>query len=415
MYIQRKIHPEIRKHIVRKEYTIITGPRQSGKTTLLRAIFNEMKEEGLPVHFLTFEDRDILSGINRHPEEIFSFAPRPVKSSNANGDTGKIRYLFIDEVQYADDPSNFLKYLFDEYQENLKIIASGSSAFYIDRKFTDSLAGRKRIFELQTLSFEEWLQFRKMNDLTEELELIRKLEKYQSTRSRELMESLNEYLIYGGYPEVVLEKEEEEKINLLKEIKNSFLKRDIDESGVKDTDKFYIFLNLLASQAGNLVNRNELSNTIGVDNKTIDKYLYVLQKCFHLDLVRPFYSNIRKELTKMPKVYFKDPGLRNIALNRFYDFSSRDDQGAILENYIYKRLTGFYDKDNIKFWRTADKKEIDFVISTSFREGIAYEVKMNCRPGKTTSEKSFSESYPDYPLKIVSYHIDSDCLWIMKL
>jgi predicted AAA+ superfamily ATPase len=415
MYIQRKIHAEIRKHIARKEYTIITGPRQSGKTTLLRAIFNEMKDEGHPVHFLTFEDRDILSAINKHPEEIFSFTPRPVKITNATGDIGKIRYLFIDEVQYVDDPSNFLKYLFDEYQENLKIIATGSSAFYIDRKFTDSLAGRKRIFELQTLSFEEWLQFKKMNDLAGELELIRKQEKYQSTRFRELMECLDEYMIYGGYPEVVLENEEDEKINLLKEIKNSFLKRDIDESGVADTDKFYIFITLLAAQAGNLVNRNELANTVGVDNKTIDKYLYVLQKCFHIDLVRPFYSNLRKELTRMPKVYFKDPGLRNIALNRFYNFSSRDDQGAILENYIHSRLSELYDQDNIKFWRTVDKKEIDFVITTSFKKGKAYEVKMNCRPGKTTSEKSFSVAYPDYPLKIVSYHIDPDCLWVMKL
>ena len=180
MYIQRKIHPEIRKHISRKEYTIITGPRQSGKTTLLRAIYNEMEDEGHPVHFLTCEDRDILSAINRHPEEIFSFTPRPANITNATGNTDKIRYLFIDEVQYVDDPSNFLKYLFDEYQENLKIIVTGSSAFYIDRKFTDSLAGRKRIFELQTLSFEEWLQFRKRIDLARELELIRKQEKYQS-------------------------------------------------------------------------------------------------------------------------------------------------------------------------------------------------------------------------------------------
>jgi len=415
MYIQREIHPEIRNHITRKEYTIITGPRQCGKTTLLRAIMNEMMEEGQLVHFLTFEDRDILSAINRHPEEIFSFTPRPAQITNTTRDTDKIHYLFIDEVQYADDPSNFLKYLYDEYREKLKIIATGSSAFYLDKKFTDSLSGRKRIFELQTLSFEEWLQFKKMNDLAGELELIRKQKKYHSTRFRELMEFLDEYMIFGGYPEVVLEKEEEEKINLLKEIKNSFLKRDIDESGVTNTDKFYIFLTLLAAQAGNLVNRNELSNTIGVDNKTIDKYLYVMQKCFHIELVRPFYSNLRKELTRMPKIYFKDPGLRNIALNRFYNFSSREDKGALLENYFYKRLTGLYDKDNINFWRTTDKKEIDFVITTSFRNGIAFEVKMNCRSGKSTSEKSFSEVYPEYPLKIVSYHIDPDCLWILKL
>ena len=96
MYIQREIHPEIRNHITRKEYTIITGPRQCGKTTLLRAIMNEMKEEGQLVHFLTFEDRDILSAINRHPEEIFSFTPRPAQITNTTRGTDKIHYLFID-------------------------------------------------------------------------------------------------------------------------------------------------------------------------------------------------------------------------------------------------------------------------------------------------------------------------------
>ena len=171
----------------------------------------------------------------------------------------------------------------------------------------------------------------------------------------------------------------------------------------------------LFCQTGNLVNRNELANTIGIDNKTIGKYLYVLQNCFHIALVKPFYSNLRKELTKMPKVYFKDPGMRNMALNRFFDFRSRDDKGAMLENYVYKRLSLLYDADNIRFWRTTEKSEIDFALTTSYRQGFAFEVKMNCRGGKTTSRNKFIENYPDYHLETLSYEADPGCRWILNL
>jgi uncharacterized protein len=415
MYIQRKIHQEIKKHLSRKEYTIITGPRQCGKTSLIKAIYKELQDENKQVAYITFEDQDILSAINTHPEEVFSYAMRPERSLNFNEPGNQRVYLFIDEIQYAVNPSNFLKYLFDVYGENLKIIATGSSAFYIDDKFKDSLAGRKRVFELQTLSFDEWLQFANFEHLLPELEKIRLQKEYLSPANRELTDQFNGYLIFGGYPEVALEKDINERILLLKELKNAFLKKDIDEAGIISHDKFYMLLTLLAGQTGNLVNRNELANTIGVDNKTIDNYLYVLQNSFHIELVKPFYSNIRKELIKMPKVYFKDTGMRNSALNRFYDFKDREDKWQLLKNYVYKRLTNLYDKDNIKFWRTADKKEIDFVVTTSFNEGLAYEVKMNCRNLNSTSKKKFVENYHGYRFQAVSYHINNECLWILKL
>jgi predicted AAA+ superfamily ATPase len=415
MYIQRTIHDRVKNHLKRKEYTIITGPRQCGKTSLMLALFEELQNSGESVSFITFEDRDILTAINNHPEEVFSFSRRPEKPRNLKELVKHPHFLFIDEMQNASDPSNFLKYLYDVYGENLKIVATGSSAFYIDRKFTDSLAGRKRVFELKTLSFKEYLKFKEKTVFYKEMDLIRKQAGYVSSHMRELMGEFNNYLVYGGYPEVVLEENNGEKINLLKEIKNSFLKRDVDESGISNPDKFYNLLALLAGQAGNLVNRNELSNTIGVDHKTTDKYLYVLQNCFHLDLVKPFYSNLRKELTKMPKIYFKDFGLRNMALNRFFEFRSREDQGALLENYIYLRLIELYDTEQINFWRISENKEIDFIVTTSFGEGVAYEAKMKCKSVKKSASKSFLEHYPNYPVKIISFESDSECKWVLSL
>jgi uncharacterized protein len=415
MYIRRNIHQIINTHLNRKEYTIITGPRQCGKTSLIKAIYKELHDEVKQIAYLTFEDQDILAAINTHPEEVFSYAIRPGKSLNNTVANNQRVYLFIDEIQYAANPSNFLKYLYDVYGENLKIIATGSSAFYIDNRFKDSLAGRKRVFELQTLSFDEWLQFAGVAHLLPELEKVRLQQEYLSSVKRELIDQFNDYLVFGGYPEVALEKNKNERILLLKELKNAFLKKDIEEAGISYHDKFYMLLTLLAGQTGNLVNRNELANTIGVDNKTVDKYLNVLQNSFHIELVKPFYSNIRKELTKMPKIYFKDTGMRNSALNRFFDFKNREDQGQLLENYVYNRLTNIYDKDSIRFWRTTDNKEIDFIVTDSFNEGMAYEVKMNFRNFNLASKKKFAANYPDYRFQAVSYDTYNECLWVLKV
>ncbi len=411
MYIYRNLHKQIKDHLKRKEYSIITGPRQCGKTTLIKALAEQLVDENEIVSYVSFEDPMILSAINKHPEEIFSFAVRPAKNSKDN----KRIFLFIDEVQYAENPSNFLKYLYDAYEERLKIIATGSSAFYIDSKYKDSLSGRKRIFELQTLDFDEWLLFNGLTTLKNEIEIIRSQPDYFSTVSNELLDNFNEFLIYGGYPGVVLENDIQEKKNMLNEIRNSFLKRDIQESGVSNLSKFYNLLSIIAHQSGSLVNRNELANTIGLDNKTIEKYLFILQKSFHINLVRPFYSNIRKEITKMPKLYFKDTGMINVILNSFYDFNIREDKGALFESYIYKRLSNIYDSENIRYWRTVDNKEVDFVITTSFNKGIAYEAKVSCRSLKKNVLDKFSLAYPNYPVSVVSYNISENCKWVFKI
>jgi uncharacterized protein len=415
MYIQRRIHQAIENHLGKKEYTIITGARQTGKTSLLQAFFEEFKNRDAVVNYLSFEDRDILSACNNHPEEIFTFTPRPEKPRQAVGEKKVPYYLLIDEIQYVNDPSNFLKYLYDTYGENLKIVATGSSAFYMDYRFKDSLAGRKRLFELKTLDFGEFLIFKNASHLITELERIQSQQDYISTSHKKLLDMLDEYMVFGGYPAVVLEKDHGEKINRLKDLKNSFLKRDIDESGIVHQDKFYNLLAILAGQTGNLVNRNELSNTIELDNKTIEKYLLVLQQCFHIALIKPFYSNLRKEITRMPKIYFKDLGMRNAALNRFFDFHQREDQGALLENYVFLRLTGIYDSDAIRFWRTTKNNEVDFIVSTSFQKGIAIEVKLKCKSPGSNSIQRFIEHYPGFEPKIISYEYDKNCTWIFKL
>ena len=413
MFKERTIYQKVREHLNKKEYTIVTGARQTGKTTLISALFRELKKESGRVYYLTFENADVLRDINESPEKIFKYAARP-DDPLTNGSAGERITLFIDEIQYADNPSNFLKYLYDKYLENLKIVATGSSAFYIDSKFTDSLAGRKRIFNLQTLSFEEYLTFVGRDDLQSILRQMRSQPDFLSTQKEEMLQVFDEYLIYGGYPAAALEPEKPEKLEILKELKNSFLKRDIDESGVSSPDLFYKLCAILAGQVGNLVNRNELSNTVGVDNKTIDRYLTILQKCFHINLVKPFSGNLRKELTKMPKIYFYDNGMLNALSNRFFPLDVREDKGQLIENYVFKRLSEKFDDDDIRFWRTTDQKEVDFVVNGAF-ERSAYEVKFNCTTKRSKGIKQFAETYPQFNFMTVSHDFHEGCLQAQKL
>ena len=389
--MERAILNKLIDHSSKKPFTILIGARQVGKTTILKQLYNRLLENETNVFYLSFEDPDILNQIHLHPDNIFRYAIRPSENQKV--------YIFIDEVQYASNPSNFLKYLFDSYAPNLKIIATGSSAFYIDQKFQDSLAGRKTIFELYPLSFEEFIIFKNENRLLKDLQLIRNNPEYISTNINLFKLLLEEYIRFGSYPGVVLEKDEKNKIDLLKELKSSFLKKDILESDIENEEKFYLLLTLLANQSGQLLNVHELCNTLKINEKTLTRYIFVLQKCFHIQLIKPYYNNVRKELTKMPKIYFNDLGLRNSLLNQFNLLENRTDKGELLENLVYTFLRDTYDKETIKYWRTADNNEVDFIVETSYNEGFALEVKWDESNYRQSKYKKFIGSYPSFNLK----------------
>lgn len=387
----RKKHIELLDHIPKKEFTILIGARQIGKSTLLKQIAEELTAQGKLVYSINLERKNVLQELDQYPENLFKFCPLA---------DGKKIIVMIDEIQYLKDASGFLKLLYDEYADRLKIFATGSSAFYIDKDFKDSLAGRKRIFQMPTLGFEEFLDFKGRPELLADLSSLQKGEKLKSVYEAVFWGLLDEYLNYGGYPAVVLENDLDGKKELLKEIRDSFVKRDILESGINDEEKLFRLLTVLASQSGNLLNVNELSNTLRINNSTVENYLYVLQKCFHISLLRPFYNNLRKELVKMPKVYLNDFGLRNILINYFAPIEQRADKGTLLENYVFRKLLEKHEPDQVKFWRTADGNEVDFVVETSFQKGYAVEVKFQENESKLSKYKTFTTAYPVFPLQI---------------
>ena len=388
----RNLFAKLLQHIDKKEFTIITGARQTGKSTLMRQLNEHCKQNNLPSVFLNLENKQILNDLDASPLNIFSYLP----------DAESRIVVFIDEVQYLKEPSNFLKLLYDEYVEKIKIVATGSSAFYLDKSFTDSLAGRKRIFWLSPCSFDEYLGLRGKNDLMRELAEIQKNARYKSLLIDVLRQEFESFMLFGGYPAVIIEPDRKEKILRLAEIRDSFLKRDILESGVQNEIAFYNLFHLLASQTGNLLNANELSSTLRIRSETIANYVYVLQKCFHITLVKPFYQNLRKELTKMPKVYLHDNGMRNSLLNNFQPINERIDKGMLWENTAFSLLCEKHNIDEIFFWRTADGNEVDFVLP-KIENPQAIECKFDANTKNSTKYKKFIENYPNIPFSFYSF------------
>jgi predicted AAA+ superfamily ATPase len=381
MSISRDVTLQAEKYLDRDEALLFIGARQAGKTTILRQLESIIKTKNQAVVFLNLEDREILTLLNQSVKNLFQIAPIDLKAKT---------YIFVDEIQYLKDPTNFIKYFFDEYRGKIKIIASGSSAFYVDRGFRDSLVGRKKIFTVYTLSFREFLRFNEEGTLS--IKAFPDLTRMELDRLRPL---LAQYLAYGGYPRVVLTPMEEKR-DVLNDILYSYIKKDIYEAGIRGEDVFYKLFKALAQQTGNLVNNSELATTLGVSQKAIDNYLYVMRKSFHIELVRPFYKNIRKEITKMPKVYFHDLGLRNAILNNFDLYETRPDKGQILENLFFRALLDKTTIDEIRFWRTAAQNEIDFVVGNK-----AYEIKSNKQSAKLEKYKIFQSEYPEIGLEFI--------------
>lgn len=383
MSIKRDITTEAQKYLDSDEILIFIGSRQAGKTTILKQLIEILDQKGLQSFWLNLEDPEYLNLLNENPKNLFKIFNIPPDQKS---------FVFIDEVQYLNNPSNFLKYIYDEHQEQIKLIVSGSSSFYLDSKFKDSLAGRKKIFPVYTLSFKEFLRFKGEIDLSEA-----NLSKLSIDDQNKINLFYREYINFGGYPKIVLAPLEE-KIDLLREIAFSYIKKDIFEAGIRQEDIFYKLFKILADQAGNLVNSMELASILGVSKTAIDHYLYAMQKSFHIVLVRPFYKNLRKEITKMPKVYFLDLGLRNFFTDNFQAFNARDDKGALLENAVFRQLIEKNQVDDINYWRTTGQKEVDFVVSNE-----AFEVKADPKNFNPKKYQEFQEQYPKIDLKIVSF------------
>ena len=353
-YIPRDLEKPLQKYLTLPHIIAIVGPRRSGKTTLLKHLQAQLENS----IYLSFEDQKVLELFH---QDIDGFVELYVKNN---------RTIFIDEFHYATEGGKQLKYLFDFFPEK-KVIISGSSSLDLMVKAVKHLVGRIIQFELLPFSFREFLRA-KSPELFSLLE-SHKL-KDESPLHQRLLKLWQEYLIFGGYPEVVLQSDKEIKIKLLEGIYNTYLLREVrDIIGLSNDFKFTKLLKALALQMGNLVNYNELSELSGYDYKTLKGRLNILEKTYIASFIYPYYRNKRTEIVKNPKVYFFDSGLRNFILSNFQSLDLRSDSGVLCENYVFTALkrTNF----NVNFWRTKNKTEIDFIIQ---KNGDLLPIEVKC-------------------------------------
>lgn len=399
-FFYRNLLEQLKKWISRKEIYAIKGPRQSGKTTLLRILKDYLiGEKGVAfenIVFLTLEDREVLEKFSRNPKEF-------VRSLVLHKQNERF-YFLIDEFQYLQDGGQKLKLLYDLF-ENIKFIITGSSSLELTGKTAKFLVGRMFSFYLYQLSFEEFISVKssQLNNVYQENSRLIKefiLEGKDFSCPQEdifggdFERYFEEYSLFGGYPEVIKTDDIETKRLILKNIYDTYVSKDIIELlKITDISKFRTILELLANQIGCLINYNSLTTDSGSYFNQIKHYLSVLEETFIIGQLRPFFTNKTTELKKNPKAYFIDPGLRNYLLNNFNEFSLRPDKGGIVENIVFTQLK-IKEFDPLKYWRTLSKAEVDFIIEIG-GELVPIEVKYSYfkRPQITRSFRNFILQY----------------------
>ena len=346
-YIRRRLMTALTEHLDHPEITMLVGPRQAGKTTILKQLDAQLRAGGKNTLWLNLDVEDDF----RH------LASQGALLQKIRLELGSGGVVFIDEIQRKENAGLFLKGLYDQGLP-WKFVVSGSGSIELKEKISESLVGRKRLFELATISFGEFVDFRTGYRYADRL---REFFRAEPARTEQLF---REYLMYGGYPRVALAETHQEKLAVINEIFRSYLEKDIVYLlRVEKSDSFSNLVRVLASQTGKMVSYSELSATLGLSLPTVKTYLWYLEKTFMVRKVSPWFTNIRKEITKAPVYYFCDIGLRNFAAGSFGGIPDSE-AGFVFQNAIHALLLERFPlaDTTIHFWRTKDKAEVDFVI-----------------------------------------------------
>lgn len=395
MIIERFVLPKLISHLDNNEISLLVGPRQSGKTTLMFQLIEKLKTE---------DKKYIYLNLDIEKDNIFFVSQSKLLEKIKSVLGSKKGYVFIDEIQKKENAGIFLKGIYDM---NLpyKFIVTGSGSIELKEKIYESLAGRKRVFEIYPLSFDEFVDH-KTNYLYEN-----KHEDFLRINNLTGIELLNEYLMFGGYPKVVLSETFEEKRLAMEDIYKSFIEKDIQVLlKIEKSEVLTDLLKVIGSQNGRLTNYNELSRTLGISLQTVKKYLWYLEETYIIKKSVPYFKNIRKEITKSPIYYFLDSGLRNYLLD-IQSFDSIIDKGFLFQNFIFNEINNRLKPTplKLKFWRTKQGAEVDLVIDT-YPAPIGIEVKYT--DGKKVrlerSMKSFIKKYNSKEYYLIGLSIGNE-------
>ncbi len=366
--IQRTIEEQIKTDLAESQKIILVyGPRQAGKTTLVRQVIAGLPHKSLEINADQHKYNDILSSrdLTKMKEIV-----------------GNNELLFIDEAQNISDIGINLKILHDGLP-NLRIVATGSSSFELANKVREPLTGRAWSYRLYPISLQELSANRTPFELKDQLE---------------------SYLRFGMYPDVLNLNGSEAKIRHLRELAGAYLYKDILQlSNIKHSDKLVKLLKLLAFQVGSQVSLHELGKSLEMSHETVNNYIDLLEKGFIVFRLTGFSRNLRKEVNKMTKIFFYDIGIRNMLIENFNPLEMRQDVGAIWENFLvaerrkkveYQRIYG-----TSYFWRTYSGAELDYVEE---RDGQLFGYEFKWKSGKAKAPATWLETYDNASYQLVN-------------
>ncbi len=377
-YLDRIIENQLLASLVPNKVIVLLGPRRVGKTVLIEQIIERISE---PYLLLSGEDFTALELLERRSIQNY-----------VNLLQGK-KLLVIDEARKIPDIGNILKLMIDHIKE-LKIIVTGSSAFDINNYMGEPLTGSKITYNLFALSEQELDQVENV------------LEK---------KDNLHKRLVYGNYPELLQFKEDDRKEEYLREMMNAYLLKDILAfENIKNADKIFDLLRMIAFQIGSEVSLQELGKQLEMSKNTVEKYLDLLSKVYVIHKVNGFSKNLRKEVTKNSRWYFYDNGLRNTIIANLNPISLRNDIGMLWENYVISERIKYqrYNKMlvNNYFWRTYDQQEIDWVEERGGKL-YGYEMKWNAKK-QVKAPGAWSKNYENAEFEIINP--DNYLEWVRK-
>ncbi len=366
--IRRAILDDILNRAIPGKAIVILGPRRAGKSHLLREIVSLSKEEYI---FLNGEDAAVARLLGDRTYTNYGML------------IGQHRLLVIDEAQKIPNIGPALKFMVDSFSD-LKIIATGSSMFDLDQNLGEPLTGRKQTYHLYPFAQME----------------LGQVESAVAVKSK-----LEDRLIFGSYPELQRMQSREDKAEYLKEIVNSYLLKDILAlDSIRNSQKIYDLLRLLALQVGQQVSLAELGNAVGMSKNTVERYFDLLEKCFVIQRVQGFSRNMRKEIVKMSKWYFLDNGIRNTIIANHNPLALRTDTGALWENYLVMERMKYQSIKRMLvhnyFWRTYDQQELDWVED---RGGKLYGYEFKWSESKVPkAPSSWLSAYPDAVYSVIN-------------
>lgn len=351
MVIDRISFKELLPHLKNRHVTVITGMRRVGKSTALHFLMRQVKHDNKMA--FDCERIEVRTLFNRPDYESIV---DELRLSGLN--FSKPAVIALDEIQLIENLPSFIKYVYDTY--GVKFIVTGSSSYYMKNRFSESLSGRKRIFEMYPLSFPEFLQFKKSLYQEYGKYALKPFDSAWHNRGKKLYE---EYIRFGGFPEVALQKRISDKKELLRDIINSYIEMDVKLlSDYSVSDELYKLVKLLAARTGSKVDYTKLGSVAGLHRHKINNYLQLMESTYLIYLVKPFTKNIDKEVSQQPKIYFSDTGIMNELAGEQLS------GGQVFENAIAAQLKPL---GEIQYYQKKSGQEIDFI----FKGNMAVEVK----------------------------------------